>query len=116
MLGQGTFGLVLEAWDRVEQKYVALKIVRAVKKYTDSAHIEIEILTKIQRSYSESKRNATAAPVDEIPINLSGEESEEKHTKSDSQNLRTDIPTQYVFFSQLTEAFLFVNFLVHVHD
>jgi len=49
-LGQGTFGLVLLAWDRIENCFVAVKIVRAIKKYTESALTEIEILTKIQRS------------------------------------------------------------------
>lgn len=49
-LGQGTFGLVLLAWDRIESCYVAVKIVRAIKKYTESARTEIAILTKIQRS------------------------------------------------------------------
>lgn len=49
-LGQGTFGLVLLAWDRIEQCFVAVKIVRAIKKYTESALTEIDILTRIQRS------------------------------------------------------------------
>jgi dual-specificity kinase len=49
-LGKGTFGLVLLAWDRVENCYVAVKIVRAIKKYTESAMTEIDILTKIQRA------------------------------------------------------------------
>lgn len=36
----GTFGRVLECWDRKHRAYVAIKIVRNVKKYRDAAMIE----------------------------------------------------------------------------
>jgi len=68
-LGQGTFGLVLLAWDRIENCFVAVKIVRAIKKYTESALTEIEILTKIQRSGLEELEESLEQ------ISFSGEKS-----------------------------------------
>jgi dual-specificity kinase len=41
MCGTGTFGRVLECWDRKNKEYVAIKIVRNVKKYRDAAMIEV---------------------------------------------------------------------------
>ena len=37
----GTFGRVLECWDRKHKSYVAIKIVRNVQKYRDAAMIEV---------------------------------------------------------------------------
>ena len=37
----GTFGRVLECWDRKCKEYVAIKIVRNVQKYRDAAMIEV---------------------------------------------------------------------------
>ena len=37
----GTFGRVLECWDRKNKDYVAIKIVRNVQKYRDAAMIEV---------------------------------------------------------------------------
>lgn len=37
----GTFGRVLECWDRKNREYVAIKIVRNVQKYRDAAMIEV---------------------------------------------------------------------------
>lgn len=39
----GTFGRVLECWDRKHRSYVAIKIVRNVKKYRDAAMIEVSL-------------------------------------------------------------------------
>ena len=39
--GAGTFGRVLECWDRKNKDYCAVKIVRNVKKYRDAAMIEV---------------------------------------------------------------------------
>jgi hypothetical protein len=95
-LGKGTFGLVLEAWDRLERKYVALKIVRAIKKYTDSAKVEIDILTKIQRSFEDSIKD----PVAEEILDLSSGEDEDKRAKKQAKKeLRKDVPLQYVISS-----------------
>eukprot|EP00742_Colponemidia_sp_Colp-10_P010311 GILJ01011318.1.p1 GENE.GILJ01011318.1~~GILJ01011318.1.p1 ORF type:complete len:375 (+),score=32.29 GILJ01011318.1:26-1126(+) len=48
LLGDGTFGRALEVWDRKREKFCALKIVRRVKRYTDAARIEAEVLTAIR--------------------------------------------------------------------
>ena len=40
----GTFGRVLECWDREDQDYVAIKVIRNVQKYRDAAMIEIDVL------------------------------------------------------------------------
>lgn len=37
----GTFGRVLECWDRKVKDYVAVKIVRNVDKYRHAAMIEV---------------------------------------------------------------------------
>jgi hypothetical protein len=42
----GTFGRVLECWDREEQEYVAVKIIRNVKKYHQAAMIEVRTRTR----------------------------------------------------------------------
>ncbi|XP_061362172.1 serine/threonine-protein kinase AFC2-like isoform X1 [Gastrolobium bilobum] len=46
-MGEGTFGQVLECWDRERKEMVAIKIVRAIKKYRDAAMIEIEVLQQL---------------------------------------------------------------------
>jgi dual-specificity kinase len=49
-LGQGTFGTVAECWDRVLEKYCAIKIIRAIKKYRDASKTEIRILRELERN------------------------------------------------------------------
>lgn len=46
-MGEGTFSKVVECWDRKERAYCAMKIIRSIEKYTDSAEIEIDILLNI---------------------------------------------------------------------
>ncbi|KAL6281022.1 hypothetical protein ACE6H2_017903 [Prunus campanulata] len=46
-MGEGTFGQVLECWDREKKEMVAIKIVRGVKKYREAAMIEIEVLQQL---------------------------------------------------------------------
>jgi len=48
-MGEGKFSKVVEAFDRVERKTVAIKIVRAVQRYTESARIEVEILEAVRK-------------------------------------------------------------------
>lgn len=48
-LGQGTFGKVVECWDRREQKFVAIKIIRAIQKYRDASQIEIRVLKLLRQ-------------------------------------------------------------------
>lgn len=43
----GTFGQVLECWDREREEMVAIKIIRGIKKYKDAAMIEIGMLEQI---------------------------------------------------------------------
>ena len=43
----GTFGQVLECWDRERIEMVAIKIVRGIKKYREAAMIEIDVLNKL---------------------------------------------------------------------
>ncbi|XP_050936098.1 serine/threonine-protein kinase AFC2 isoform X2 [Cucumis melo] len=46
-MGEGTFGQVLECWDREKKEMVAIKIVRGIRKYRDAAMIEIEVLQQL---------------------------------------------------------------------
>ncbi len=52
-LGKGTFGRVVEMWDAVEKRAIAVKVVRAVEKYAREAEIEAEILRDLQRTLPE---------------------------------------------------------------
>ncbi|CAN1291335.1 Serine/threonine-protein kinase AFC2 [Linum perenne] len=46
-MGEGTFGQVLECWDREKKEMVAIKIVRGIKKYREAAMIEIDMLQQL---------------------------------------------------------------------
>uniref|UniRef100_A0A0E0JKL8 dual-specificity kinase n=1 Tax=Oryza punctata TaxID=4537 RepID=A0A0E0JKL8_ORYPU len=46
-MGEGTFGRVLECWDRETHEYVAIKVVRSIRKYRDAAMIEIDVLNRL---------------------------------------------------------------------
>ncbi|XP_039124858.1 serine/threonine-protein kinase AFC2 isoform X1 [Dioscorea cayenensis subsp. rotundata] len=46
-MGEGTFGQVLECWDRERREMVAIKIVRGIKKYREAAMIEIDMLQQL---------------------------------------------------------------------
>ncbi|XP_048427575.1 serine/threonine-protein kinase AFC2 isoform X1 [Pyrus x bretschneideri] len=43
-IGEGTFGQVLECWDRETKEMVAIKVVRSIKKYREAAMIEVDVL------------------------------------------------------------------------
>ena len=47
-LGDGTFGRALQCEDIEQNKIVAVKVVRAVERYTHSAKIEASILNDIK--------------------------------------------------------------------
>ncbi|KAJ2298237.1 serine threonine protein kinase CMGC group, partial [Coemansia sp. RSA 2706] len=49
LLGQGTFGKVMECEDSASGRLVAIKVIRAVPKYRDAAKIEIRVLQTLQR-------------------------------------------------------------------
>lgn len=44
LLGQGTFGKVVEAYDRLARKNVAVKIIKSIQKYRDASRIELRVL------------------------------------------------------------------------
>jgi hypothetical protein len=46
----GTFGQVLECWDRETREMVAIKVVRSIKKYREAAMIEIDVLQLLGKS------------------------------------------------------------------
>ncbi|XP_073129789.1 serine/threonine-protein kinase AFC3 isoform X1 [Henckelia pumila] len=46
-MGEGTFGRVLECWDRKVREYVAIKVVKSTAKYRDAARIEIDVLQQL---------------------------------------------------------------------
>lgn len=58
LLGEGTFGKVVESWDRKRKEYCAVKIVRNVPKYTRDAKIEIQFMEKVRQ----------ADPTDNFPL------------------------------------------------
>ena len=53
-LGTGTFGKVFNCHDRKHRDKVALKIVRSLKRYVESAHIEASVLNRV---YDQQKRD-----------------------------------------------------------
>ena len=48
LLGQGTFGKVVEAVDTKTNTRVAIKIIRAIPKYRDASKIEVRVLQKLK--------------------------------------------------------------------
>ncbi|KAJ1935724.1 serine threonine protein kinase CMGC group, partial [Linderina pennispora] len=50
LLGQGTFGKVMECEDSQSGRLVAVKVIRAVPKYRDAARIEVRVLQTLQRN------------------------------------------------------------------
>jgi dual-specificity kinase len=48
LLGQGTFGKVVEAESAKSFSKVAIKIIRAVPKYREASTIEIRVLKKLK--------------------------------------------------------------------
>ncbi|XP_043725294.1 serine/threonine-protein kinase AFC3 isoform X1 [Telopea speciosissima] len=55
-MGEGTFGRVLECWDRQTREYVAIKVVRSISKYREAAKIEIDILQHLSKNDIGSSR------------------------------------------------------------
>ncbi|KAL9266269.1 Serine/threonine-protein kinase AFC2-like protein [Drosera capensis] len=55
-MGEGTFGQVLECWDRERNEMVAIKIVRGIKKYREAAMIEIEMLQQLGKHDNDGNR------------------------------------------------------------
>ncbi|XP_057467195.1 serine/threonine-protein kinase AFC3 [Actinidia eriantha] len=49
-MGEGTFGRVLECWDRQTREYVAIKVIRSIRKYREAAMIEIDVLQHLAKN------------------------------------------------------------------
>ena len=47
LLGQGTFGKVVECWDRKRKQFCAVKIVRNIMKYTRDAAVEVQYMQQL---------------------------------------------------------------------
>ncbi|KAI7819343.1 kinase-like domain-containing protein [Gamsiella multidivaricata] len=50
LLGQGTFGKVVECYDKETGRHCAIKIIRAVQKYRDASRIETRVLTTLKKN------------------------------------------------------------------
>ncbi|KAE8675825.1 Serine/threonine-protein kinase AFC1 [Hibiscus syriacus] len=46
----GTFGRVLECWDRQNRDYVAIKVVRSICRYRDAAMVEVDVLEHLAKN------------------------------------------------------------------
>lgn len=55
LLGEGTFGKVVEAWDRKHKMHCAVKIVRNVPKYSRDAKVEIGYMEKVRAADPDDK-------------------------------------------------------------
>ncbi|EEH50494.1 CMGC/CLK protein kinase [Paracoccidioides brasiliensis Pb18] len=56
LLGQGTFGKVVEAYDKHKKTRCAVKIIRSVQKYRDASRIELRVLSTLA-SNDKTNRN-----------------------------------------------------------
>jgi dual-specificity kinase len=57
LLGQGTFGKVVEAVDTETNNRVAIKIIRAIPKYRDASKIEVRVLQKLKERDPTNKKS-----------------------------------------------------------
>lgn len=55
LLGQGTFGKVVQARDKKRNKLVAIKIIRSVQKYRDASRIELRVLQTLKANDDENR-------------------------------------------------------------
>ncbi|KAI9749549.1 MAG: dual specificity protein kinase kns1 [Lichina confinis] len=55
LLGQGTFGKVVEAYDRRKRVRCAIKIIRSVQKYRDASRIELRVLSTLASNDRENR-------------------------------------------------------------
>lgn len=56
LLGQGTFGKVVEAYDKQKGSKCAVKVIRSVQKYRDASRIELRVLSTLS-SNDKANRN-----------------------------------------------------------
>jgi dual-specificity kinase len=50
LLGQGTFGKVVEAFDNHKKSRCAIKVIRSVQKYRDASRIELRVLSTLAQN------------------------------------------------------------------
>ncbi|KAF8435522.1 kinase-like domain-containing protein [Terfezia claveryi] len=55
LLGQGTFGKVVEAYDKEKRTSCAIKVIRSVQKYRDASRIELRVLSTLQYNDTENR-------------------------------------------------------------
>jgi len=55
LLGQGTFGKVVEAREKRRNKRVAIKIIRSVQKYRDASKIELRVLETLKANDQDNR-------------------------------------------------------------
>ncbi|KAL8664250.1 MAG: hypothetical protein Q9202_003200 [Teloschistes flavicans] len=55
LLGQGTFGKVVEAIDKRSRNKCAIKIIRSVQKYRDASRIELRVLSTLSQNDEENR-------------------------------------------------------------
>ncbi|KAK4188666.1 dual specificity protein kinase lkh1 [Podospora australis] len=55
LLGQGTFGKVVQARDKRRGKLVAIKIIRSVQKYREASKIELRVLETLKANDPENR-------------------------------------------------------------
>ena len=74
----GTFGRVLECWDRKHRTYVAIKIVRNVKKYRDAAMIEASVVSAHMYTAACSRHRVQPTQLDPVVHGIQTQNT--KHT------------------------------------
>ncbi|GKB73365.1 serine/threonine-protein kinase AFC2, partial [Tanacetum coccineum] len=62
--GQGTFGQVLECWDKERKEMIAIKVVRGIKKYRKAAMIEVDMLQQLEYVKVPDYKGSSMSPKD----------------------------------------------------
>lgn len=55
LLGQGTFGKVVQARDQRRNQFVAVKVIRSVQKYRDASRIELRVLSTLKANDDDNR-------------------------------------------------------------